>query len=123
MLFRSTGFDTGATRAGIDVVGRDGRLLGTGPGLFGMAHPGFPNLFAPLAPTLGYGNDAACLQGQVEWVDRAIGALDADGLSTIEALSCAAEPVAPYAVPGGVAGVLRACDDEAAAGYPSFERR
>ena len=50
-------------------------------------------------------------------------ALDADGLSTIEALSCAAEPVAPYAVPGGVAGVLRACDDEAAAGYPSFERR
>lgn len=119
----ATGFDPTATRAGVDVVGRGGRLLGTGPGLLGLAHPGFPNLFAPLAPTFGYGNDAACMQGQVEWVDRAIGDLDAGGLSTIEALSCPAEPVAPYAVPGGVAGVLRACDDEAVVGYPSFERR
>ncbi|WP_224392680.1 NAD(P)/FAD-dependent oxidoreductase [Pseudonocardia sp. ICBG1293] len=119
----ATGFDPSATRAGIEVVGRGGRPLGTGAGLLGMVHPGFPNLFTPLAPTLGYGNDAACLQAQVEWVDRAVGDLDADGLSTIEAVTAPAEPVPPYAVPGGVAGVARACDDEAAAGYPSFERR
>ncbi|MEJ8281384.1 flavin-containing monooxygenase [Pseudonocardia spirodelae] len=117
----ATGFDEGPATDGIDVPGHDGR-----PGVLGLARPGLPGLFAPRAPTRGYGNDAACLQGQVEWVDAALATLDADGLATMEARAGAADPAdaaPPHAVPGGVAGVLRRCADEAAAGYPSFERR
>jgi len=89
----ATGFDamTGALSR-IDVRGRGGQPLGeawaAGPRTYlGLMTHGFPNLFlvtGPGSPSV-LANMIEAIQQHVEWIDRCLGDLAADGLQQIDA--------------------------------------
>lgn len=129
VLVLATGFAQ-AGGCGVELRGRDGARFTTA-GALGITAHGFPNLFVPSAVSRGHGNDAACLQGQVEWICEAIRRVRADGAATIEPTPAGVSagdtagtgvPDTGLPPPGGIGAYLRRCAEEARAGYPSFRR-
>ncbi|MFN9927669.1 MAG: flavin-containing monooxygenase [Phenylobacterium sp.] len=98
-LVMATGFDamTGALLA-VDIRGRDGRTLkdawAEGPKAYlGLAVAGFPNLFTitgPGSPSV-LSNMINSIEQHVEWIERCLGWLRAEGQAVIEADDAAQE--------------------------------
>ncbi|GAA4920525.1 acetone monooxygenase [Actinomycetospora succinea] len=114
-------FDAGPPALrGVDVLGRGGRSLADAPGtVLGLGTPGFPNLFTTATPPAPTSRDAVMTTvraHQAAWIARAIRDLTAIGASTIEAVAAAETTV------DGVGDYVARCEQEAAAGYPSFQR-
>ncbi|MEJ2885133.1 flavin-containing monooxygenase [Actinomycetospora aeridis] len=112
---------------GIDVRGRGGRSLADAAGaVLGLGVPGFPNLFTTAEPPAPTSRDAVMTtvrQHQAEWIARAVADLAAVGASTFEAIETLPTSAPPAGA--GIAGVgdyVARCEQEAAAGYPSFRR-
>ncbi len=129
VIVLATGFDAApGGLTGIDVRGRDGRALAEEwrrdpRTTLGLATHGFPNLLttaAPLAPSPARYNTTAYLQQQTEWIAEAVRDLRARGRSTIEATPEGEDAWVTHA--GGLDAYRQKCDEEAAAGYPSFTR-
>lgn len=106
--------------AGVEVRGPGGRALADAPGtVLGLATPGFPNLFTTAADPAPTSRDAVMTtvrEHQAAWIARAIRDLDAAGGTTIEAVVAGTDTV------DGVGDYVARCEQEAAAGYPSFRR-
>ncbi len=129
-----------------------GRDIRTTMGLAKYGYPNLLTTAVPLAPSAALCNMTTCLQQQTEWISDAIRALRADGKSVIEPTEAGEdawvrhheETADATLVPGtsswylgsnvpgkprrllsyigGVGQYRQKCDEEAAAGYPSFSR-
>ena len=129
-----------------------GRDIRTTMGLMVYGYPNLLTTAVPLAPSAALCNMTTCLQQQTEWITDAIVALRAEGKSVIEPtehgeeawVAHHEETAAATLVPrthswylgsnvpgkprrllsyiGGVGTYRRKCDEEAAAGYPAFQR-
>jgi acetone monooxygenase (methyl acetate-forming) len=140
-------------RGGRSLADEWSRDIRTTMGLAKHGYPNLLTTAVPLAPSAALCNMTTCLQQQTEWINEAIRALRADGKSVIEPTAegedawvahheeTAAATLVPKThswylgsnVPGkprrllsyigGVGTYREKCDEEAAAGYPAFERR
>jgi acetone monooxygenase (methyl acetate-forming) len=130
-----------------------GRDIRTTMGLAKHGYPNLLTTAVPLAPSAALCNMTTCLQQQTEWISTAIRDLRASGHSVIEPTAAGEEawvahheevasatlvqsthswylgsnvpgkPRRLLSYIGGVGTYRQKCDEEAAAGYPSFERR
>lgn len=87
----ATGFDasTGSLTR-IDVRGRDGLGLAEkwkdGPVTnLGLSTAGFPNFLMVTGPLAPFANIPTCIEDNVEWLDRLVGHMRANGISQVEA--------------------------------------
>jgi acetone monooxygenase (methyl acetate-forming) len=129
-----------------------GRDIRTTMGLMVHGYPNLLTTAVPLAPSAALCNMTTCLQQQTEWITDAIVAMRAEGKTVIEPteqgeeawVAHHEETAAATLVPkthswylgsnvpgkprrllsyiGGVGTYRRKCDEEAAAGYPAFQR-
>jgi acetone monooxygenase (methyl acetate-forming) len=130
-----------------------GRDIRTTMGLMVEGYPNMLTTAVPLAPSAALCNMTTCLQQQTEWISNAIRELRAEGKSVIEPTKegeeawvahheeLASGTLVPKSnswymgsnVPGkprrllsyigGVGTYRKKCEEEAAAGYPAFEKR
>ena len=129
------------------------RDIRTTMGLMVHGYPNMLTTGAPLAPSAALCNMTTCLQQQTEWITGFIGDLRAQGISVVEPTAEGEEAWVAHheevanatLVPktnswylgsnvpgkprrllsyiGGVGQYRQKCEEEAAAGYPSFETR
>jgi acetone monooxygenase len=140
-------------RDGRSLADEWGRDIRTTMGLAKHGYPNLLTTAVPLAPSAALCNMTTCLQQQTEWISGAIRDLAADGKTVIEPTAEGEdawvdhheELVNATLVPkttswylgsnvpgkprrllsyiGGVGTYRQKCDEEAAAGYPTFTRR
>jgi cyclohexanone monooxygenase/acetone monooxygenase len=146
VIVLATGFD-----AGTGALSR--RDIRTTMGLAKHGYPNLLTTAAPLAPSAALCNMTTCLQQQTEWISGAIRDLREEGKTVIEPTqegedawvehhdelanatvvmttnswylgsNIPGKPRRLLSYIGGVGTYRQKCDEEVAAGYPTFERR
>ncbi|MDN5916366.1 MAG: NAD(P)/FAD-dependent oxidoreductase [Pseudonocardia sp.] len=139
-------------RNGRSLTDEWGRDIRTTMGLAKHGYPNLLTTAVPLAPSAALCNMTTCLQQQTEWITRAIKDLQTEGKTTIEPTkegedawvdhheevagatlvantsswylgsNVPGKPRRVLSYIGGVGTYRQKCDEEAAAGYPSFSR-
>jgi cyclohexanone monooxygenase len=90
MIIYATGFDAGTgPLMALDLTGRDGARIqdkwADGPSThMGLMIDGFPNMFMIMGPQAPFGNIPTIIEGEVDWIIKAIAFNEGHGQGTIE---------------------------------------